>query len=248
MTKKIKIYGERNTNTNYVEKIVANNLDVKQISGIAPKSIRIIQNKFKNREFVRDSYFTLTHSCNLGWKHSRVTSFSMLKYYPIVNNDLSFLTITKNPYSWLLSLYKKPYHQKTQIKQSFGEFLTTPWVTVGRDRVIEKSVTPVQLWNIKNNSYLGLQSAQVIFTTSEELLHNPKSIIESLSKNFNIKMKSAFFLDHILSTKDRNKDQAYYKDYYLNEKWQSELTNEHIKLINRQVDQHLMAFFKYKML
>jgi hypothetical protein len=43
MRKQIKIYGERNTSTNYVSELVRLNLDADEMSGVVPRYINAMQ-------------------------------------------------------------------------------------------------------------------------------------------------------------------------------------------------------------
>ena len=123
--KLIKLYGERNTNTNYISKLIQLNLDAEEVPGIVPSHVMGFRIR-PGMELIRDIYFSLTYKKNLGWKHTRVKPASELRKYAILKSDISFLTITKNPYSWLLSLYRNPYHQYHKKKPDFETFLHTP--------------------------------------------------------------------------------------------------------------------------
>jgi hypothetical protein len=245
----IKIYGERNTGTNYLSKLIALNLDVKQIPGIVPKSVMILQNLFPGKELVRDIYFALTFHRNLGWKHSQVRSTDVLPKYSLCRGNITFLTITKNPYSWLLSLYRKPYHQYWDHKPDFDTFLTLPWKTLGRDNVQREFVTPVEMWNNKNASYIQLgQEFKTINLRYEDVLSSPKNVIELISEASGCKWKNNEFVNQEQSTKEGEKNYAYYLNYYLKEKWKDDLSQSTIQLINEQLDDGVMNYFKYEKL
>ena len=63
----MKIYGERNTGTNYIEKLVRMNLEAHLLNGVAPKPVQIMRRVLPGKQFVRDRYFKLTYGRNLGW-------------------------------------------------------------------------------------------------------------------------------------------------------------------------------------
>ncbi len=193
MGKYIKIYGERNTNTNYMSQLIAMNLDIMEIRGIVPKSISKLQSILPGEEAIKDLYFLLLYGKTLGWKHTCVKRWDKLSKYKLVNLDLViFLTITKNPYSWLLSLYRRPYHQYTGDGLNFEEFIRRPWKLVARDNAGKILPNPVELWNVKNRSYLNLKKELTINTTTEEILRDPEKIIYEISNQFNIKRKYPF--------------------------------------------------------
>ena len=74
--RRIKIYGERNTNTKFMRKLIDLNLDVEQLPGVVPPALRRALRLVPRRanELIRDLYFVLTFRQNLGWKHSLVRS------------------------------------------------------------------------------------------------------------------------------------------------------------------------------
>lgn len=249
MSRLIKIYGERNTNTNYLEKLIHLNLDAKQLPGIAPRYVRAIQKILPGKEWLRDLFFSVTRHRNLGWKHTRVMSASELRHYGVHKRDICFVSITKNPYAWLLSLYRKPYsHQYSGGRPDFETFLQTPWKTVVRDNCENLLASPIALWNIKNASYLQLANLNGLNITTESTVQDPQSVIEKISNHFSIDKLSGKFLNYERSTKDETRNFSYYQDYYLNEKWRDDLSGQAVATISGAVDRNLMRQFGYKVL
>lgn len=248
MTKLIKIYGERHTNTNYMSKLIELNLHAREVPGTVPPSIVKVQKSLPGNELIRDLYFFFTYRKNLGWKHTLVKPHKKLIQYRLVNSSLTFITITKNPYSWLLSLYRKPYHQYFDVKPTFEGFLKSPWKTVCRENAHRVLPNPIELWNLKNKAYLQLSQEQTINLTSESLFEDAGKVIETISKQFAIGKKSQHFINYEQSTKDKKKNGAYYRDYYLSEKWRNKLSPKAIEIINETVDKGLMNHFGYQLL
>jgi hypothetical protein len=158
------------------------------------------------------------------------------------------ITLTKNPYSWLLSLYRRPYHQYYKQKPDFETFLQTPWKTVGWENVNHPIQNPIELWNVKNKAYLELEELNVLNLRSEDLFNDPARFIDRICQNFALPRKSATFVDYADSTKEQGKDSNYYRDYYLKEKWREKLSETAIDLINSAVDRSLMEHFNYALL
>lgn len=248
MKKLVKIYGERNTGTNYIDKLIRMNLEAHLLNGVAPSHIQILQRILPGKQLVRDRYFELTYGKNLGWKHTRVKSESELRQYDILNKGVFFITVTKNPYSWLLSIHRRPYHQYYGEKPDLVTFLRAPWKTVGRDNCESVLRDPIDLWNIKNRSYLRLKSVGAANITSESVLAEPKSLIDKLSDSLSIPRSNNYFSNLDESTKDKSKNFDYYNDYYLNERWKDELTDESVSIINRRLDKRLVDYFGYELL
>ncbi len=234
----IKIYGERNTGTNYLQRLIRLNFDqVVLLRNTAPKYVYKIR-----REWLIDVYFDLTAKQNLGWKHTCPDS-SLIKSFARTK-PLLVLTLTKNPYSFLLSLHKKPYHSDTPA-DSFTEFLKTPWPPVRRDGCRDIRY-PVDLWNRKNASYLELEAhgINVLNLTYEELVVDPASLIRRIGRKSGHEITD--FQNVKKSTKEKGKDFDYYQDYYQNERWREKLTPEALQEINRHLDPELMRRFNYE--
>ncbi|MBE9549176.1 MAG: hypothetical protein IMF09_07175 [Proteobacteria bacterium] len=251
MSKIIKIYGERNTNTNYFEKILTLNLVAEQLPGKAPRRIRSIQKLLLGKEWLRDWYFKNSYADNLGWKHMQVLAADELEEYAVLRRKVIFITITKNPYSWLLSLHRRPYIQQYKSRKkklAFEEFINTPWQTTARENTDPVIINPVTLWNIKNSSYLPLQKYNGLNLTTEGILKDPEAVINRISNKFGIDKKSQKFINYDKSTKDETKNFLYYQNYYLEEKWREDISSEAISIINKYLDRDLMDHFGYELL
>ncbi|WP_005033526.1 hypothetical protein [Holophaga foetida] len=249
MTLLLKMYGERNTNTNYLSRLIQANLHVEEIPGVVPPAVMKLQSMLPGNELVRDIYFGLAYGRNLGWKHGRVKSADDLGGYSLVRrNNIAFLSITKNPYSWLLSLHRRPYHQYYSIKPDFETFLQRPWKTLFRDNAGSVLKSPVELWNVKNRSYLQLAELNGLNLTTEGIFEDPESVIETIQARFSVARKSGEFVQIGQSTKGDDKDFEYYRSYYLDEKWRDELSGNATAIINGMLDRDLMSAFGYRVL
>lgn len=245
----IKLYGERNTGTNYLSQLVDLNLCVSQLNGVIAPWLSKIQKRWGRRQSISDLYFSITFPYNLGWKHSAALPPEYLSAFRVVQCGVCFITLTKNPYSWLLSMYRRPYTQAFEKVQSLEDFIERPWKATKRDKIgVVDLDSPVDLWNIKNRSYQHLSKLNTINLKSETLIANPNCIIENICSHFGISNGNKTFTDHPASTKEKGKKSEDYRDYYLNEKWRAELSDEHIKNINRRLDPALMHHFGYAML
>lgn len=248
----IKVFGERNTGTNYFQKIIELNLDIKVLRGVVPKTILVITRNLLPKfldEKIRDLYFHLTIRNNLGWKHSYIEK-NLLKKNKVIPGKVCFITITKNPYSWLLSLYDRPYHQKMVQNRDFIGFLQSPWQTVGRENYFKNELqSPIDLWNMKNASYIdGLSGYSVLHLRYEDILENPAKIIGDIHKKFMIPLKQERFINFLESTKNDRMDHSDYREYYLLEKWKNHLTPNAIKVINKRISFELMTYFNYELI
>ena len=169
----VKIYGERNTGTNYLDALIRKNLP----------SITLLKTMASNA---------------LGWKHMLPNPKRINEYK---HQDItSIITITKNPYSWLLSMYRKPYHYQGDRATTFHQFLKRPWKTLPRDNCPDQA-TPIHLWNSKNGYYLNLHKKlhhiQVICLTYEQLLLAPQTTTKLLAQTLNTAIASRIQVPNI---------------------------------------------------
>ncbi len=245
MNKRLKIYGERNTGTNYISKLIALNLEVEQLSGVVPDFLLRLCKYLPGDEWLRDLYFLLSFGSNLGWKHAKVKPAEEIDALITGCSEICFITLTKNPYSWLLSLHHRHYHQKYLAEPNFETFLLTPWKTSSRENCKTMLKSPIELWNLKNASYLQLPPHRSLNLKTESILLSPESVIEKIASTFAVERTSTTFINYEQSTKDNKKDFSYYQNYYLRELWREKLSEESISIINQNLDSELMDHYGY---
>ena len=243
----IKIYGERNTGTNYLHQLIDLNFDAVLLSGSAPGYVAKVQRKLPGNELIKDLYFRFTFPRNLGWKHLKVPCANVLRQLSICSKRILFVTVTKNPYSWLLSLYKRPYHAPQTALLDFEDFLRSPWRTVRRENAPNMFINPIDMWNKKNASYLQLSGEfPTINLKYEDLLADPTATLSQIARCFSLQEKYQEFRNIESSSKGDARDFAFYQSYYLDEKWREELSGEAVNIINSQLDTGLMQHFRYE--
>lgn len=251
---KLKIYGERNTGTNYVQRLIEKNCNIEILRGTVPKlSSRLLlkMDKFSFlhplSELIRDLYFSIQENNNAGWKHMEV-NLDLLKNN-FNNDEIIYLCIVKNPYSWALSLYDKPYHQYTE-SNSLEFFLSKKWKCVKRENSsADEYKNIIKMWNNKVRSYLMLKEElgnNVLIIKYEDFLYDYTLLLDQLA-SLGVTMNDTY--DNITkSTKEKSKDNNYYRDYYLNEKWKERLSLENIQMINNNLDSSICEKLNYEIL
>ena len=204
----IKIYGEQNSGTIYLEWLLKKNLDA-----------------------------SLLDSFDFGWKHRIAPSADELTEK--LKKEVLFLCLVKNPYSWLISMHKRPYNHECLHKLSFLDFLKYSY---GDYR------NPMVMWNTKNASYLNMkeyvQFHQII--RYEDILKEPATFINQLAEKYSFPKPAIFKnITNLLTNSHGIKNQQFHKDYYLNEEWKKSLRHEHVKLINTWLNESLMNELNY---
>lgn len=249
MIDKLKIYGERNTGTNYLSQLLDLNFEIQQLPGVVPRSIGHMQHVLPGREWLRDAYFAASYGKNLGWKHCHVRPDLMRARFRGDLQRVAFVTLTKNPYSWLISLSRKPYHYQDDRPDSLEVLIAKPWRTVGRDNMNKAVCDPVDLWNRKNASYLELAAHFPTVTLKyEELLASPLDAVRNIGLELGLERKSEQFVNYEKSTKDSAKSFDFYSNYYLSELWQDELATPVREAISKRLDGDLMRELGYEVL
>jgi len=249
--KRIKLYGERNTGTRYLTRLFEHNLGGEVIPGVAPSWTTWVQALAPGKETVRDAWFARTFADNFGWKHSRVQVDRLLELGDAVNN-IHFVALVKNPYSWLLSLDRRPYHLRSQNQvnsDGIKLLLTTKWPTVGRENGPAHYRDAIDLWNDKVRSYFELvDKFSTTLLTYEELVLDPALALSKVKLAGADTWLRGQFENLTESTKEKGKDSSYYRDYYGNERWRSKLMDDEIAMVNTRLDRELMAGLGYRVL
>jgi len=153
MLKKLQIFGERNSGTRYLARLVEKNLQlvVTQdygfkhwfIPGVVPRSR---ENLTTDRQAVKSIY---------------------------ENEDTLFLYIVRHPYGWLKAMSMRPYHAPNHENLPFEEFLTRAWESYEINSCnpdvhekwlqsdgyyfIEEAENICQLRNMKNQHFTSLK-------------------------------------------------------------------------------------------
>ena len=182
----------------------------------------------------------LDESPVLGWKHRLAPSEDEI---PEENKESTlFVCLVKNPYSWLLSMHKRPYHHESLKKLSFSDFLKYSY---GDYR------NPIVMWNKKSRSYveLGNYVNNHALIRYEDLLADITTTLNAIADKFGIDKPELYKnIKNLLSNSHGIRSQKFHRDYYMEEKWKKALRPHHTEQINRFLDEDLMKHFDYQIL
>jgi hypothetical protein len=215
MIKNIKVYGERNSGTEYLEKLLIKNL----------KNINLFKNKYTDKT---------------GWKHG----FPRLNTFDNIDETL-FIFIIRDVKSWLISMFKNPYHINEY--KNIYKFISLPLRNIGNSKhdVIKYDNEKGKILNIRYKKIRAYQNffdkvPHAIIINLSDLQKNYKKFFFFLNEKYNIELNDN--LENIIKhTKSK-------KNNIKNRKYNIELDINKIK-INSKIEQFvnsLQGNYKFK--
>lgn len=257
----IKVFGERNTATRAVLRMVdaAPNLldaglvdldeeDLAKYDVMIDQVTSIYAGPWKRvyREAIKDLRARSSTPLAM-WKHAAPIYDRAFR-----DHDAAVLFMVRNPYSWVQSLHRRPYHCMGRRQQALEDFLVFPWLTLGRDNVEPILSSPIYLWSLKLAAYErfareayedGVACTTIRF---EDFVQNPVfALTRALGQ---VDIDSGGLRSFPDATKPQGRVSSERKAYYLNELWREELTSTSVNLINDMVDWSLAERAGYTML
>lgn len=255
----IKIFGERNTGTNALKKVIEKNSASVCLPGTSREIDAGIADKMRYwRRFERKTGLARFARWRLerqidavfrnidpprSWKHA-ATNFEDVRAF----GGHGIIITARHPASWMLSLYKNPYHIHGPRPASFAEFLNSRWKTVGRERLDGRTYSPATLYETKLRNYIAfcerLDRAGIAYrllqfenfvVDQEAAFRGIADILDAPAEQFELLVES---------TKSSSKDASYYKDYYENERWRDELGRDYDK-VRGAISPEVLGFFGY---
>lgn len=154
--------------------------------------------------------------------------------------NVSVLFLVRNPYSWVQSLNRRPYHCMGRRQQELEDFLVFPWLTVGRDNVEPILSSPMYLWNLKLRAYDRFRSAAADAGVRTAVLRF-EDFVQNSVLSLNRALTSMGVEPGLLKaipgdTKAKGQPGRERRHFYLNELWREDLTSGAVSLINDMVD------------
>lgn len=254
---RVKVFGERNTGTRAVIRMLMRAENVEEylyppeleplIEEYAGR-IEDVEAKFAGawrrvyREALRDARQEALGPLGT-WKHSAPN------YHPAFKEaDIRPLFMLRNPYSWLLSLHRRPYHALGRRKSGFSEFLGEPWLAMRRENLPPLIETPMQLWNYKLAAYSrfradatreGLLCGVLCF---EDFVNAPAHALKRVLRQMGLEPEG---LNTGRPTKPMGLKARERRHYYGRELWKAQLSSSDVAAINAAIDWDLAATYDY---
>ena len=247
-----KVFGERNTGTNFVEQLLQENFVACRLFGFN----RIHQHLRKHLQSVPEEERGRLRSAALdldcarmlysdfGWKHG-VPPFEAIESAPHAQNTL-FIAVAKHPVAWLKSLMERPYNPVEHAPNEFAEFIRHDWELTARDKLAGRTrINVVELWNVKNAAFRKLEQAtkRSIVVAYEDILIDPQRFLSRVAQH--LPRAKGDFDWQIASTKD---DDLTFNDYvrkYDPDRVCAGIADDDIAYIKARVDAQLVSSFGY---
>jgi hypothetical protein len=240
-----KVFGERNTGTRALIRMLSAQEGVRMQPFGERGALNLLQNadlraviegtyKGKWRKVYRDALRDNEQALacpTKAWKHALPVwdeAFSVKRAHVVF--------CVRNPYSWVLSLARRPYHQKGPKTAGVLDFVTQPWLTVARDNMGAILRSPMELWNGKVAAYgafIRAANVPVQMIRFESFVADPEGEVRRVLSDFRIPFEG---VRSVAPTKSPAVTLEGISKYYRREDWKKSLTAEVVAAINGSID------------
>jgi hypothetical protein len=247
-----KIYGERNTGTNYVEQLLhanfvvhclqSNNRVYDYVRAVGVELPKKERGKFRSK--VVDIDCERVVSSEFGWKHG-IPPVAEIRKAPHQKHTL-FICIAKHPVAWLKSLLERPYNPVERPPETFAEFIRYAWPVTARDNMLSADrVNVIDLWNCKNRAYQDLpnETEKCLITAYEDILAEPARFMDRVAEHLFRRNKS--FVWELPSSKGETMTFEDYRTKYDVKTLCSTISIEDVEYIKANADPKVMAAHGY---
>lgn len=205
-----KVFGERNTGTNWLEEILRHNTSLEILPGDVPRDWRapyeeeltsmLPQDAEVRKQWLISQIIKEREDETFGWKHRQV-DWSLLAIAGPKERlrrfrKTLFVCIVRDPYKWLTSLYRRPYSAVFVGKHlparegwgGFSNFIRTPWICTERDGIRKTWLeSPADLWGRKVASFDYGAAPNVVLVRYEDLITDSDSFFDSIQEKVELK-------------------------------------------------------------
>lgn len=249
--RKVKVFGERNTGTRAVVRMLRAQKGVSPgAPGYKKHDLDALESRINDKlegfhqELFKDALDDIRRSqlgAHSAWKHAA----------PVVDESYaakkaSVLFLVRDPYSWIAALYRNPYHARAPLPDSLEAFLEQPWLTVQRENIAPVLMSPMELWNTKLRAYRAFADAAPVPSAVlcfEEFVLNPVEALGTALTGFGVSVNG---LEEVAEpTKKMGIEREARMQYYTSAAWEREISSKAAALINTYVDWDVATHFGY---
>lgn len=259
--RRLKIFGERNTGTNFLEDTLSASVDIPVVPGFLPKIISSYPHRLLRRtlphalrasivETLQDVGYVALRRRYGYWKHAIVVDANHAG--AALPADDGYICLVKHPVAWMLSLKRRPYCtlvDPDRIKtMPLAEFAAMQWRPIRRENKPGIFANVFEMWNEKVRSYLDLaRKRDTVVVTYEDLLREPQRTLDQIATHFSFVPRVSGWKMPVHSTKKDAKTTEDYVEYYVQEKWRENVDGNVWDVAVRELDRELLNLFDYKL-
>ncbi len=257
----VKVFGERNTGTRALLQMLRRSGEVTlRMAGAGPE---VEQRRREDLEARISGQFTgawrklymdalrdnLRHRTDplVAWKHAAPEW-----HESFADERANVIFMVRNPYSWVLSMVRRPYHIAGRRPAGLEELLARPWLTQRRDNTDILLSDVMALWHAKLDAYrcfCGQAKAGGVNTT---ILNFEAFVADPVASTRAALLKCGIPSENLhparRNTKDSGQHLSDIQDYYAREGWRADLNDRSVEMINARMDWTLAAEFGYSRL
>ncbi len=205
MIKYIQIFGERGSGTNFLTSLIRKNY----------KGVKITSDFGGKHWFIRDH--------RPRGKPNKTTDNQCLR--PLTDaSDTLFIVVYRNPFDWLRSIHRKPFHGDGHWGLSFSDFIRKPWVSYTSKKLnqnwvddaenyflIEEAENIVQLRTQKINHFNALKDVvDNICFLNYETLNEDAEVMRGIASQYGIELQRPAIVNDPYHSRSGKKGRAGY--------------------------------------
>ena len=253
--RRLKIFGERNTGTNALAELIKRNIGEILCSGVADEVVADLPERLRSIVSLDEPYRLFLRHAIVDDIFSVVPAESMFKHmapefsHRFIEQEVGIIFLVKNPYSWLVSMFRRPHGMLLPKVDDFSLFLRRPWLTLARDNLPRVLASPIEMWNRKVAAYCRFGSAATqhglpfCVLRFEDFVQDQLAALGTIRTVFGFPGEQA--LPIVNSTKEPGLDMHYYRMYYSTEAWRGIFSPADLAFCLAAIDWQLAATFAY---
>lgn len=197
---------------------------------------------FLHHAMIDDIFSTMPAEC--AFKHT-APEFSPR----FIEQEVGIIFLVKSPYSWLVSMFRRPHGMLLPKVDDFSLFLRRPWLTLARDNLPRVLASPVEMWNRKVAAYCRFGTAATqhglpfCVLRFEDFVDDQLAALRAIRAVFGLPGELAVPI--VSSTKESGLDMHYYRMYYSTRAWRSAFSSADLVFCLAAIDWQLAATFAY---
>lgn len=185
-----------------------------------------------------------------GWKHGPYCAPWSLGY------EVDVIVVAKNPYSWLVSLYK--YWRSTNVGMDlsgveFDQFVRNRAIFEEQQGapVLYRAVNPVQHWNNMHFHWLSIrmQRKRTLIVPYELSMTRPSMVVEMVAEELGLPIGTFTPIEGVVEPSQEKavtSEIRFDPKYYHDKKYMEYFTKDLLDFVNKELDKEVMSILDYQ--